>query len=154
MVPLTQGHPNLIIHNYDIIIIIIIIFIIFIIIIIVMVDGPQYRSSSLFIYIYYLGATGPSSDYVSISKHVSNNLQWVDIMSKISKTNEVVGIALTGWSRRVSFVFLHLKLQVNHRFLFIRKSILHVLYLAHFRIKRLLPRAFAVGCDSLVSWGF
>ncbi|CAH3136885.1 unnamed protein product, partial [Porites lobata] len=49
----------------------------------------------------FKGATGPSSDYVSISKHVSNNLQWVDIMSKISKTNEVVGIALTGWSRRV-----------------------------------------------------
>ena len=69
-----------------------------------MVDGTQYRSSSLLIYIYYLGATGPSSDYVSISKHVSNNLQWVDIMSKISKTNEVVGIALTGWSRRVSSV--------------------------------------------------
>ncbi|CAH3016273.1 unnamed protein product [Porites evermanni] len=49
----------------------------------------------------FKGATGPSSDYVSISKHVSNNLQWVDIMSKISKTNEVLGIALTGWSRRV-----------------------------------------------------
>ncbi|KAL9956051.1 hypothetical protein ACROYT_G037470 [Oculina patagonica] len=33
----------------------------------------------------FKGATGPSSDFVTISKHVSNNLQWVEIMSKISK---------------------------------------------------------------------
>ncbi|XP_074637845.1 hexosaminidase D-like isoform X2 [Acropora palmata] len=45
------------------------------------------------------GATGPNNDFVSISKHVSNNLQWVEIMNKISETNEVLGIALTGWSR-------------------------------------------------------
>ncbi|XP_067042814.1 hexosaminidase D-like isoform X1 [Acropora muricata] len=47
----------------------------------------------------FKGATGPNNDFVSISKHVSNNLQWVEIMNKISETNEVLGIALTGWSR-------------------------------------------------------
>ncbi|XP_058972266.2 hexosaminidase D isoform X2 [Pocillopora verrucosa] len=47
----------------------------------------------------FKGATGPNSDFVTISKHVSNNLQWVEIMSKISKKSDVLGIALTGWSR-------------------------------------------------------
>ena len=48
---------------------------------------------------HFLGSTGPNSDFVPISKHISNNLQWVEIMNKMSKTNEVLGIALTGWSR-------------------------------------------------------
>ncbi|XP_068762095.1 hexosaminidase D-like [Montipora capricornis] len=47
----------------------------------------------------FKGSTGPNSDFVKISKHISNNLQWVEIMNKMSKTNEVLGIALTGWSR-------------------------------------------------------
>lgn len=53
----------------------------------------------LIIGVVVVGATGPNSDFVSISKHVSNNLQWVEIMNRLSKTNEVLGIALTGWSR-------------------------------------------------------
>ncbi|KAJ7383331.1 hypothetical protein OS493_028878 [Desmophyllum pertusum] len=47
----------------------------------------------------FKGATGPNSDFVTISNHVSNNLQWVEIMSKISKRSQVLGVALTGWSR-------------------------------------------------------
>ena len=69
-----------------------------------------------FIYLYLsLGATGPSSDFVTISKHVSNNLQWVEIMSKIPKRSEVLGIALTGWSRWVRHQLTKSELSTTQR---------------------------------------
>ncbi|KAJ7384394.1 hypothetical protein OS493_021802 [Desmophyllum pertusum] len=47
----------------------------------------------------FKGATHPWSNFVPIGFHVKNNLNWLNIISKLPATLQVNGIALTGWSR-------------------------------------------------------
>lgn len=47
----------------------------------------------------FKGATFPWSNFVPVGFHVQNNLNWLDIISKLPPTLEVNGVALTGWSR-------------------------------------------------------
>lgn len=47
----------------------------------------------------YKGADKPVSNYVPIQQHITNHISWMNIISKFPKTMQVVGIALTGWSR-------------------------------------------------------
>ena len=47
----------------------------------------------------YKGADKPVSNYAPIQQHITNHISWMNIISKFPKTMQVVGIALTGWSR-------------------------------------------------------
>ena len=47
----------------------------------------------------FKGADKPVSNYPPIDKHIKNHLSWLKIISKFPKTVQVIGIALTGWSR-------------------------------------------------------
>ena len=47
----------------------------------------------------FKGADKPISNYPPIDHHIKNHLSWLKIMSTLPKSAQVVGIALTGWSR-------------------------------------------------------
>ena len=47
----------------------------------------------------FKGADKPVSNYPPINHHIQNHLSWLRILSTFPKSVQVVGIALTGWSR-------------------------------------------------------
>ena len=55
--------------------------------------------SKIWIASSYKGAKTPVTNYVPIQQHIDNHLSWMKIISTFPENFEVVGIALTGWSR-------------------------------------------------------
>ncbi|XP_062503824.1 hexosaminidase D-like [Corticium candelabrum] len=68
-----------------------------------MVDEMLRRFSSAFPRIWaasaFKGASGQLTDFVPITERIQNHVSWMRILQKFPGPGQLVGIALTGWSR-------------------------------------------------------